>query len=489
MSAEARPLSGKRVVLGVCGGIAAYKAVEVCRRLIDAGAVVSPVLTQSATRFVGPLTFSALAAEPARTSLFGGDDVIPHVQLGRTADVIVVAPATARIIGSYAGGISSDLLSATLLATRAPVMLCPAMHVEMWEHAAVQENVAVLRHRGVHILEPAEGRLAGGDYGKGRLPEPEEIVAAVAALFPLASGTGAAGTVPSGPTTEASLRGVTAVVSAGGTREPIDAVRYIGNRSSGKQGYAIAAELQARGAQVTLVTSSDMAPPDEVEVVEVETAAEMATAVFGAASRADVVVMAAAVADYRPASIMTTKLKKSSVPLTVELVPTVDILAEVGSRKKPSQVIVGFAAETAAGAALLELGRGKLAAKSADLIVANDVSASGSGFGSDRSAAVIVSPGSATDLGLSDKRAVAAKLVDTITDLLVTKGVLASAVPARGELARAPLARRRRSPRMRRWDFTSESVTEGHPDKMADQISDAILDAILEQDPSAAGRL
>ena len=198
MSAEARPLSGKRVVLGVCGGIAAYKAVEVCRRLSDAGAVVSPVLTQSATRFVGPLTFSALAAEPARTSLFGGDDVIPHVQLGRTADVIVVAPATARIIGSYAGGISSDLLSATLLATRAPVMLCPAMHVEMWEHAAVQENVAVLRHRGVHILEPAEGRLAGGDYGKGRLPEPEEIVAAVAALFP-SVGHGRGGHSPVGP--------------------------------------------------------------------------------------------------------------------------------------------------------------------------------------------------------------------------------------------------------------------------------------------------
>jgi phosphopantothenoylcysteine decarboxylase / phosphopantothenate---cysteine ligase len=439
LSTEACPLSGKRVVLGVCGGIAAYKAVEVCRRLSDAGAVVSPILTQSATRFVGPLTFSALAAEPARTSLFGGGDIIPHVQLGRTADVIVVAPATARIIGSYAGGISSDLLSATLLATRAPVVLCPAMHVEMWEHAAVRENVAVLRNRGVHILEPAEGRLAGGDCGKGRLPEPEEIVAAVAALFPLPSG--AAGPGGTGAATGASLRGVTAVVSAGGTREPIDAVRYVGNRSSGKQGYAIAAELQARGAQVTLVTSSDMAPPDEVEVVEVETAAEMATAVFGAASRADVVVMAAAVADYRPATPMTTKLKKSSAPLTVELVPTVDILAEVGARKKASQVIVGFAAETAAGAALLELGRGKLAAKSADVIVANDVSASGSGFGSDRSAAVIVSPGSATDLGLSDKRAVAAKLVDTITDLLVSKGVLANAVPARGELARAPLAR------------------------------------------------
>jgi phosphopantothenoylcysteine decarboxylase / phosphopantothenate---cysteine ligase len=410
-------LAGKRVVLGVCGGIAAYKAVEVCRRLGDAGALVSPVLTRSAARFVGPLTFSALAAEPARMSLFGGDDVIPHVHLGRRSDAIVVAPATARLIGSYATGISSDLLSATLLATRAPVLLCPAMHAEMWEHPAVQDNIATLRRRGVHILEPAEGRLAGGDFGKGRLREPEEVVAALIALLSSRQGED----VPAGP----SLHGVRAVVSAGGTREPFDPVRYLGNRSSGKQGYAIAAELQARGALVTLVTSSQMRPPTEVEVVEVETAAEMAEAVLKAAEDAGVVVMAAAVADYRPANPLPSKLKKSGAPITLELVATLDILAELGSRKKPGQVVVGFAAETASGADLVELGRAKLAAKGADLIVANDVSAVGAGFGSDRNAAVIVARGSATDLGLSDKRAVAAKLVDAITDLLSARGVLA----------------------------------------------------------------
>ena len=405
VNAVRAPLAGKRVVLGVCGGIAAYKAVEVCRRFGDAGALVSPVLTRSAARFVGPLTFSALAAEPARMSLFdgggmveapglagspggadGGDgshttmngsaDVIPHVRLGRSADAIVVAPATARLIGSYAAGISSDLLSATLLATRAPVLLCPAMHVEMWEHPAVQDNISTLRRRGVHILEPAEGRLAGGDFGKGRLREPEEVVAALVAILGDSQDLAAGG----------SLQGVRAVVSAGGTREPFDPVRYIGNRSSGKQGYAIAAELQARGAVVTLVTSSEMRPSGgrgsaaDVEVVEVETAAEMADAVLKAAETASVVVMAAAVADYRPANPLPTKLKKSGAPMTLELVPTRDILAELGTRKKPGQVVVGFAAETASGGDLVELGRGKLASKGADLIVANDVSAAGCGF-------------------------------------------------------------------------------------------------------------
>ena len=461
------PLYGRRVVLGVCGGIAAYKAVEVCRRLGDAGARVSPVLTLSAARFVGPLTFSALAAEPARLSLFGddsvrgpgwdgsagtgvsagtgGSDVIPHVRLGRSADAIVVVPATARLIGSYAAGISSDLLTATLLATRAPVLLCPAMHVEMWEHPAVQDNISVLRRRGVHILEPAEGRLAGGDFGKGRLREPDEVVAALAELLVASKREASNGEVSNGEAGNgeagnsdaskdaggSSLQGVRAVVSAGGTREPFDPVRYIGNRSSGKQGYAIAAEFRARGAQVTLVTSSEMPPPTEVEVVEVETAAEMAEAVLKAAETANVVVMAAAVADYRPAAPLPSKLKKSGAPITLELVPTLDILAEIGRRKKPGQVVAGFAAETAPGTELVELGRAKLESKGADLIVANDVSAANAGFGSDRSAAVIVAPGSATDLGLSDKRAVAAKLVDAITDLLSARGALAREAGAR----------------------------------------------------------
>src|SRR5580704_15456760 len=217
-------LQGRRVVLGVSGGIAAYKAVEVCRRLVDAGAHVSPVLTQDATRFVGAVTFSALASEPVRTSLWDSPEPIPHTRLGQTADVIVVVPATARVIGSYTHGISDGLLVATLLATRAPVVLCPAMHTEMWEHPAVRDNLAVLRRRGVHIVEPGVGRLAGGDQGPGRLADPADIVAAAEAV--LAS--------------KADLSGVRVLVTAGGTREPIDPERFIGNRSSGKQGDAIA---------------------------------------------------------------------------------------------------------------------------------------------------------------------------------------------------------------------------------------------------------
>jgi phosphopantothenoylcysteine decarboxylase/phosphopantothenate--cysteine ligase len=421
------------VVLGVCGGIAAYKAVEICRRLGDAGALVSPVLTQGATRFVGPLTFTALAAEPARTSLFGPDgngdpaSPVPHVKLGRSVDAVIVAPATARLIGSYAAGISSDLLTATLLATRAPVLVCPAMHAEMWEHAAVQDNVALLRRRGVQVLDPAEGRLAGGDFGKGRLPEPEAIVAALAAMLAPRSG---------------SLDGVKAVVSAGGTREALDPVRYIANRSSGKQGYAVAAELAARGAAVTLVTSSPLAPPSPVDVVRVESAAQMEQAVLSAAASADVVVMAAAVADYRPAVVAGQKLKKTSEPMVLELVPTPDILAALCARRREGQVIVGFAAETASGPELVSLGRAKLAAKGADLIVANDVSPTGAGagprdgagagprdgdeagaevafgFGEDASRAVIVSRQNTLDLGVVAKSSVAAKLVDAITDLL-----------------------------------------------------------------------
>jgi phosphopantothenoylcysteine decarboxylase / phosphopantothenate---cysteine ligase len=455
------PLAGKRVVLGVCGGIAAYKAVEVCRRLSDAGALVSPILTESATRFVGPLTFSALAAEPARTSLFSEErpwgagasgtleagasgtpeagaataNVVPHVHLGRNADAIVVAPATARLIGCYAGGISSDLLSATLLATRAPVLVCPAMHTEMWEHPAVQDNIATLRRRGVYLLEPAEGRLAGGDFGTGRLREPEEIVAALAAILAQQATATARGAATADAEAEAEAEadteaegpftGVRAVVSAGGTREPLDPVRYIGNRSSGKQGYAVASELRARGAQVTLVTSSDLAAPADIDVVEVETAAEMASAVLDAAAHADVVVMAAAVADYRPAAVAERKLKKSPEPLAVELVPTLDILAELSARRRLGQVLVGFAAETATGAELAELGRHKLVSKGVDLIIANDVTARPrSGFGQDSSDAVIVSVGSSAELGLADKRAVAAKLVDAIGDLLGTNGTL-----------------------------------------------------------------
>src|SRR5215210_5911499 len=277
------PLEGRRVVLGVSGGIAAYKAVEVCRRLGDAGALVSPVLTPDALRFVGALTFSAVAAEPARTSLWDAPEPSPHTTLGRRADLVVVAPATARVLAAYATGLSDDVLVATLLATRAPVVVCPAMHTEMWESPAVQANVATLRSRGVAVVEPGEGHLAGGDVGVGRLAEPDDILAACAAAL--------------GRTQD--LAGLRVLVTAGGTREPIDPVRYVGNRSSGKQGHALADEAAARGATVTLVTTTAR-PARAAEVVRVETAAEMEQAVLAAAEDADVIVMAAAVADFRP---------------------------------------------------------------------------------------------------------------------------------------------------------------------------------------------
>jgi len=418
----ASALEAKTVVLGVSGGIAAYKAVEVCRRLSDRGAVVLPVLTRGAARFVAPLTWSALAAEPARTSLFEPrGEPVPHISLARRADLVVVAPATARLIGAYSAGISSDLLVATLLATRAPVLLCPSMHTEMWEHPAVADNIALLRRRGVEVLEPAEGRLAGGDIGKGRLPEPEAIVAAAEELL-AGRGRPAARLEAHRRRQARGLDGVRAVVSAGGTREPLDPVRYLGNRSSGKQGYAVAAELLARGAAVTLVSASELGAPAGAEVVEVETAAEMAQAVLQEASQADVVVMAAAVADYRPAATSPAKLKKTGEPLCLELVPTLDILKELGSRRRPGQVLVGFAAETASGEELVALGRAKLAAKGADLVVANEVGSKGLGFGSDASRAVIVTAKSALDLGVLSKQELAARLVDAISGLLTHDG-------------------------------------------------------------------
>src|SRR5688572_14464884 len=238
-------LAGKRVVLGVSGGIAAYKAVDLCRRLVDAGAHVIPVLTEGALHFVGRTTFDALGSEPAWTSLWNERHPIPHTHLGQTADLVLVAPATARVLGLYAAGISDDLLLNTLIATRAPVMVCPAMHTEMWDHAAVQDNLSLLRSRGVHVVEPGVGRLAGGDVGAGRLAEVADIVAAAEAVLEVG---------PDG--TAQDLHGVRAIVTAGGTREPIDPVRFIGNRSSGKQGHAVAEEAASRGAKVTLITTT-----------------------------------------------------------------------------------------------------------------------------------------------------------------------------------------------------------------------------------------
>jgi phosphopantothenoylcysteine decarboxylase / phosphopantothenate---cysteine ligase len=371
-------LAGRRVVLGVSGGIAAYKAVEICRRLVDAGAHVMPVLTGGATRFVAPLTFTALASEPARTSLFDGPEPIPHTRLGQTCDLVVVAPATARVIGHYAAGISNDLLTATLLATRAPVLLAPAMHTEMWEHPAVQDNLSVLRRRGVHIVEPESGRLAGGDVGAGRLADPARIVEAAAAVLRAPPGD---------------LSGRRVLVTAGGTREAIDPVRFIGNRSSGKMGYALSEAAARRGAVVTLVTTVDRpVPPGVPDVVRVESAAEMADAVLERFGAVDVVVMAAAVADFRPKEQAEEKIKKAGGPPEIVLEPTVDILAELGNRKS-TQYLVGFAAETER---LVEQAAAKMAAKRVDLMVANDVSAPGSGFEVDTNRAVLIAPDGTT---------------------------------------------------------------------------------------------
>ena len=392
-------LEGKRIVLGVSGGIAAYKAVEVCRRLGDAGAHVLPVLTEGALHFVGRTTFDALGSERAWTSLWDETHPIPHTHLGQTADLVLVAPATARVLGLYAGGISDDLLTNVLLATRAPVLVCPAMHTEMWEHPSVQDNLRLLRSRGVHVVEPETGRLAGGDVGAGRLAEPATIVAAADARLVEEH--------------EHDLTGLRVLVTAGGTREPIDPVRFIGNRSSGKQGHAVAEEATARGAKVTLVTTTTLPTSASVDVVRVDTAAEMEQAVLSRADQADVIVMAAAVADFRPIDVAGSKIKKTGGVPQVVLEPTNDILAALGSQRRPGQTIVGFAAETddlRANAA------DKLARKGIDLIVANDVSAPGVGFEHDTNAVVILAAdGSAHDIALRDKRAIARAILDAVS--------------------------------------------------------------------------
>jgi len=394
-------LAGKNVVLIVSGGIAAYKSVELCRRLVDMGAHVAPIMTSDAEHFIGKTTLSALASEPVRTTLWDDVDPIPHTRLAQRADLIVVAPATARLIGAYAAGISSDMAVATLIATRAPVLVCPAMHTEMWEHAAVVDNIVTLRRRGVNILEPSVGRLAGGDVGAGRLADPEQIAAEVERLL-----------------SPGDLAGLQVVISTGGTREPIDAVRVIANRSSGKQGIAVAREALARGAKVTLVSTVDVDSQPALDVIEVETAEEMREAMVRYSASADIVVMAAAVADVRPVRAAGEKLKKD--PTTgriegldaIEIEATRDILAELGASKRPGQTIVGFAAETSK---LVEHAAAKLTRKGADLIVANDVSQPGVGFRHGTNAVTLVArDGSTREVALADKREVAREILDEV---------------------------------------------------------------------------
>ncbi|MGH2813440.1 MAG: bifunctional phosphopantothenoylcysteine decarboxylase/phosphopantothenate--cysteine ligase CoaBC, partial [Actinomycetota bacterium] len=347
-------IPGKRIVLGVCGGIAAYKAVEVARELTQAGADVRVVMTPSATQFVGPVTFSTLTGNPVFTELFPEPPPpeIAHTSLGRSADLILVAPATAKIIAKYALGISDDLLSSLLMATRAPVVMAPAMHTEMWENEATQINVATLEARGVRFVGPAEGALAGPDVGVGRLADPAQMFEAVQDELALTR----------------DLEGVGVLVTAGGTQEPIDAVRFIGNPSSGKMGFEVAREAVRRGAKVTLVTGpSSLVPPDAAETVRVRTAAEMREAVQRAADTARVIVMTAAVSDWRPSSPTRGKIRKADGPPEMVLEPTVDILEELG-RNKGDRILVGFAAETGD---LEKAARAKLRSKSLDLIVAN----------------------------------------------------------------------------------------------------------------------
>jgi phosphopantothenoylcysteine decarboxylase/phosphopantothenate--cysteine ligase len=387
---------GKNIVLGISGGIAAYKSIEVLRRLVDAGAHVAPIMTADAHRFVGPVTVSALASEPLHTSLWDDSSPIPHTRLGQNADVIVVAPATARVIAAYAMGLSDDLLVATLIATRAPVVLCPAMHTEMWEHPSVVDNIALLKSRGVIVVEPQSGRLAGGDVGTGRLADPETILEAIDAVL----------------STNKDLVGQHVVITAGGTREPIDAVRVIANRSSGKQGYAIAEAALKRGAKVTLISTVNIPVSSGVSVVSVETAQQMQDAVVLAAACADVVIMAAAVADFRPVLSVEGKIKKNEGVPTIALEPTPDILAQLGSVKSDNQILVGFAAETDN---LVDNARGKLERKNLDLIVANDVSAPGVGFAHDTNAVTILSAsGDMKSVPLASKHTIATAVLDSV---------------------------------------------------------------------------
>jgi len=389
-------LSDKRIVLGVSGGIAAYKSIEISRRLVDAGAHVSPVMSSAAKKFIGELTLSALASEAVKTSLWDDEDPIPHTTLGQQADLILVAPATAKLIGSYAAGISGDLLTATLLATRAPVVLCPAMHTEMWEHQAVQDNINTLRERGVIIVDPEDGILAGGDSGKGRLAGVETILSNVELVL-----------------TKKDLLNLKILITAGGTREAIDPVRYITNKSSGKQGYALAEAAFMRGAQVTLVTSMPDDAPVGVKVLCAETAQEMNDVVMGNQEDFDIVIMAAAIADFRPEEISEQKIKKTKGSTTLKLVNTHDFLIDLGEGKKPNQTIVGFAAETED---LENNAMEKLKRKHLDLIVANNVSLPGVGFSHDTNEVTIISEDSKWTLPLSGKRIIADGILDAVLE-------------------------------------------------------------------------
>ena len=395
-----------RVVLGVAGGIAAYKACELLRLLSEHGHEVTVVPTRAALEFVGAPTWAALSGRPVSTEVWHDVHEVPHVRIGQAADLVVVAPASADLLARAAAGRADDLLTNTLLTARCPVVFAPAMHTEMWQHPATRDNVARLRARGAVVLDPAVGRLTGADTGPGRLPDPEEIFAVC--LHVLGRGTAAA---------VADLGGRRVVVSAGGTREPLDPVRFLGNRSSGRQGYALARSAAARGAQVVLVSANAALPdPAGAQVVRVGTALDLRAAVVDAAAEADAVVMAAAVADFRPADRRSGKIKKTEdEPEPIRLAKNPDVLAEISHhRARPGQVVVGFAAETED---LLANGLAKLARKGCDLLVVNRVGEA-LGFESARNAAVILAAdGSRRDVPEGPKEA----LADAVWDAVVAR--------------------------------------------------------------------
>jgi phosphopantothenoylcysteine decarboxylase/phosphopantothenate--cysteine ligase len=402
-----------RVVLGVAGGIAAYKAAELCRRLTEDGLSVRVVPTEGALHFVGEATWAALSGNPVTTDVWSDVHDVPHVRLGREADLVVVAPATADLLARATAGRANDLLTATLLTARCPVLYAPAMHTEMWEHPATRANVATLRSRGAVVLDPAVGRLTGPDTGRGRLPDPDAIAAVARRLL-------ARGLQPP------DLTGRRVVITAGGTREHLDPVRFLGNNSSGRQGYAFASTAAARGAAVTLVAANVSLPdPAGVDLVRVTSTEELRTAVLAAAEGADAVVMAAAPADFRPASYSPSKIKKTgdADPAPLVLTRTPDVAAEVGRKTGPGRLLVVFAAETMAAAHdALTSAAAKLAAKNADLIVVNDVS-DGAVFGATGNAVTVLdADGVVAEIGLRPKEEVA----DAVWDLLLPRWASAS---------------------------------------------------------------
>ena len=397
---------GPRVLLGVSGGIAAYKACELLRRLTETGHSVRVIPTRSALEFVGAATWAALSGEPVTADVLDDPEQVTHVRLGREADLVIVAPATADLLARAATGRADDLLAATLLTVRCPVIYAPAMHTEMWEHPATRANVATLRERGALVVEPADGRLTGVDSGPGRLPDPEELAGLVRVVLARPGGG-------------LDLAGRRVVVSAGGTREFLDPVRFLGNRSSGRQGYALARTAVARGAEVTVVTANVNLPdPAGAKVLAVTSARDLREAVLEAATRADAVVMAAAVADWTPAEVSPVKLKKAPEgdPPPLRLTRTPDVLAELAARRSPGQVIVGFAAETHDA---LAAGRDKLLRKGVDLMVVNEVGDDRAFERPDNAAVILAADGSATEVPLGPKEALSHAVWDMVVGRFV----------------------------------------------------------------------